>query len=259
MEEAGRGFGEWLRARMAERHLSLAQLARAASCDYTYLWRMLNSETARGRRYRRPSYQMTCRIGEALGAVNEALVAAGYSPPDGAATARVADRLAHMERDLAALRQALQEEPSAAGPPVGLTAADWALRRVPLLGGITAGELTDSAELPDDWIEVPSFMAGGVDYALRVRGESMAPSLVDGELVLIRRQDHADPGQIVAAAAGAEITLKRLEMAGDVAYLVADNEDWARLRVDGSDPPVRILGVVMGSFRPAEVLRRRPR
>jgi repressor LexA len=241
----GSGFGEWLRARMTDQRVTLAQVSRAAGCDYTYLWRMLHSDTARGRRYRRPSFDMTRRIGEALGAPEEALAAAGYADPAALQGARVADRLAEVERHLAELRDSL-------------TTSAWQVRQLPVLGRIQAGAVNDPLEAADDWIEVPDFMGLGAEYALRVQGDSMAPSLVEGDLVLIRRQEEAEPGQIVAVAIGPEVTLKRFERAGGAPRLVADNEDWAPLALDGSTE-ARVLGVVVGSYRPAEVLRRRPR
>lgn len=239
------GFGKWLRGKLAEQRLTLAHVARAAGCDYTYLWRIMHSERAAGRRYRRPSFELTRRIGEALGVPEEALAAAGYAAPGALRVAEVADRLAQVERDLAQLRNSL-------------TASPWAARRLPVVGRIQAGALSEPLEGPDEWIEVPDCMGVGAEWALRVRGDSMAPSLFEGDLVLIRRQAEAEPGQIVVVAIGEEVTLKRFERVDGVPRLVADNEEWASLSLDGT-VEAQVRGVVVGSFRPAEVLRRRPR
>ena len=243
-------FGPWLRRKLDERRLSLAQLCRTVGCDYTYLWRILHADTARGRRYTRPSYTLTRRVGEALGAPREALAAAGYDPPADLDEARVADRLEQLETDLATLRASL-------GPREVQQPADWRAVRIPLLGHIRAGELHEALENPDEWIELPDFVARDPEgFALRVRGESMEPTLLEGDIVTVKPQPSAEPGQVVVATVENEVTLKRYELVDGIPTLVPDNPDWQPARCG---PRVRILGVVMGSFRTAEVLLRRPR
>lgn len=71
----------------------------------------------------------------------------------------------------------------------------------------------------------------------------------------VRKQTTAEPGQIVVASIDGDVTLKRYEMADGIPTLTADNPEWKPVRFG---PRVRILGVVTGSFRPPDVLRRRP-
>src|SRR5205814_490756 len=74
---------------------------------YTYLWRLVNVGRARGRQYRRPSYDMAERVGRALGSTHEALTAAGYLPAENVQNSRVVDALDRVERQLLELREEL--------------------------------------------------------------------------------------------------------------------------------------------------------
>src|SRR5205809_6687852 len=100
-------FGEWLMRQLRERSMSLSDVARLAQCDYTYLWRLVNVGRARGRQYRRPSYDMADRGGRAFGATHEALTAARYPPPENSSTPRGGDALGARQRPAARLRAAL--------------------------------------------------------------------------------------------------------------------------------------------------------
>ena len=87
---------------------------------------------------------------------------------------------------------------------------------VPLVGRIAAGTPLLADENVEDWLVVPSGYAGQDDhFALRVAGDSMIEAgILDGDVVVVRRQDGADEGDIVAALlagpAEDEATVKRL-------------------------------------------------
>lgn len=241
-------FGPWLRNKLLERQMSLAQLCRTVDCDYTYLWRIIHADTARGRRYTRPSYALTRKIGQALEAPREALMAAGYEEHGSLDDARVADRLAQIEQDLTDLRIKL-------GPREIQDPRQWKIVRLPVVGHIRAGELHEALENPDEILEFPDSVARGARFAVRVKGDSMSPTLLEGDLVVVREQVHPEPGQIVAAKLDEEVTLKRYDIVDEVPTLVPDNPRWKPLRCG---PAVHILGVVTGSYRPPDVLLRRP-
>jgi SOS-response transcriptional repressor LexA len=84
----------------------------------------------------------------------------------------------------------------------------------------------------------------------------MSPTLMEGDIVTVRPQPTAAPGQLVVAAVNEEVTLKRYEVEDGIPTLIADNPEWKPVRCG---PKVRVIGVVTGSFRPSEVLLRRPR
>src|SRR5262245_9636457 len=94
---------------------------------------------------------------------------------------------------------------------------------IPVLGRIAAGtpilaveNREDSIPLRPDWLG-----AQGQDvFALRVRGESMIDAhIVDGDLVLVRRQETASPNDIVAALVDGEATVKRFARDGNAVVL----------------------------------------
>jgi len=126
---------------------------------------------------------------------------------------------------------------------------------VPILGRIAAGqpllaEENREGELP---IVAGALPGRGEDlFALRVRGESMISAhICDGDLVLVRRQDSAQPNDIVVALvesdAGDEATVKRFQRDGDRVVLKPEHPTMAPIVVDAR--AVRILGKVVGLLR----------
>ena len=122
---------------------------------------------------------------------------------------------------------------------------------VPIVGRIAAGAPTLAAEHVDDYLSVPSgFVGGGEHFALRVSGTSMVDAgILDGDVVVVRSQDAADDGDIVAALltgpAEDEATVKRLGHDGPRVMLIPENETLEPFEmVDG-----RILGKVVAVLR----------
>jgi repressor LexA len=122
---------------------------------------------------------------------------------------------------------------------------------VPLLGRIAAGTPTLAAEHVEDYLSVPAgFVRGGEHFALRVAGSSMIDAgILDGDLVVVRSQDGAEDGDIVAALlpgpAEEEATVKRLGHDGPRVMLIPENPTLDPFEmVDG-----RILGKVVAVLR----------
>lgn len=82
---------------------------------------------------------------------------------------------------------------------------------VPLLGQVACGLPNIADGNVDSRYSLPVAIFGsGEMYMLRARGDSMIEAGIDdGDIVLIKRQDTAQPGQIVVALTGGEATLKR--------------------------------------------------
>ncbi len=124
--------------------------------------------------------------------------------------------------------------------------------RVPLVGRIAAGAPIEALQSGDRFLGVPPSMlsAGAEHYALEVRGDSMTGAGInDGDLVVIRRQDVADSGDIVVALIeDHEATLKRLrhQKGGRVA-LEAANPAY-ETRILGAEQ-VKIQGRLVGLIR----------
>lgn len=100
---------------------------------------------------------------------------------------------------------------------------------VPLIGRIAAGSPVLAHENLEGHITVPSAWAAEHDhFALRVGGDSMTGAgILDGDVVVVRRQDDASDGDIVAAIlpgpAEDEATVKRLTRRGGRVMLVPEN------------------------------------
>jgi hypothetical protein len=192
-------FGEWLMRKLKERSMSLSDVARLAQCDYTYLWRLVNVGRARGRQYRRPSYDMAERVGRALGATHEALTAAGYLPAENVQNSRVVDALERVERQLVGLREELTQaaESSAASP-----GTSGECRVLPLAG---SDAWPDDPDAAPERIELPAWLAGEANWAARVGAAGATSELRPGDVALIRR-GAARPGQLAAVARDGTLT-----------------------------------------------------
>ena len=122
-------------------------------------------------------------------------------------------------------------------------------RLVPLLGGVPAGPLDLAVEDVEGYL--PSRSGSGDEmFALRVRGDSMREAgIMDGDLVIVRRQPTASSGSIVVALIGDEATVKTLHIkdggsaAGGRIELRPENPDYRPIVPDPDE--VQILGKVV--------------
>jgi len=122
-------------------------------------------------------------------------------------------------------------------------------RLVPLLGRVPAGPTDLAVEDVEGYL--PSRSASGDElFALRVRGDSMRDvGILDGDLVIVRRQPTASSGSIVVALIGDEATVKTLYLhnggstAGGRIELRPENPDYQPIVPDPSE--VQILGKVV--------------
>jgi repressor LexA len=179
-------------------------------------------------------YPPTVReIGEAVGLTSSSSVHAQLAN---------LQRRGLINRDPAKPR-AMEVRTPGGGRPVGVA--------VPLLGRIAAGAPVLATDHVEDWLALPAGYAGEDDhFALRVAGESMVGAgIFDGDVVVVRRQDDADEGDIVAAllsgSAEEEATVKRLHRRGGRVMLVPENPAMAPFELrDGT-----ILGKVVAVLR----------
>ena len=121
--------------------------------------------------------------------------------------------------------------------------------RVPLLGRVAAGAPILAKENIEDWITVDGVNDADQLFALRVRGDSMVEAgILDGDVVIVRKQDVAENGTIVVALVdGEEATVKKLRRDGDDVLLIAMNPLYEPIRRRGDH--VRVLGKVVGLRR----------
>lgn len=138
-----------------------------------------------------------------------------------------------------------------------LTLADRgpATQEVPVLGRIAAGAPLLAEENREGSLPLAAeWLAGkgkGEDvFALRVRGDSMVGAhIVEGDLVLVRRQASAEPGDIVVALLDNEATVKRFGRQGQTVLLKPEHPTMPPIEVRPGQKDFKILGKVIGLVR----------
>ena len=134
--------------------------------------------------------------------------------------------------------------------PAPARAAD--VHRLPLVGEVAAGGPLLAEDNVEEYVAVPEPLArGGEEFLLRVKGDSMVnAAILEGDLVVVRRQQTAEDGDIVVALAGDdesldEATVKRFFRDGRRVRLQPENDALEPIYADH----VQILGKVTGVFR----------
>lgn len=132
------------------------------------------------------------------------------------------------------------------GRAIALTEQAHPEDRIPILGNVAAGSPILAEERIEDYL---TFDAGGRSneyFALRVRGESMLNAgILPGDLVVVRRQQTANNGEIVVALLEDEATVKRLSRRNGETWLLPENDDYSP--IDGTY--ASILGKVTAVVR----------
>lgn len=121
---------------------------------------------------------------------------------------------------------------------------------VPVMGRISAGTPITAIQNSSHSLSLPpELLSPGEHFALEVRGDSMIEAgILDGDTVILRKQDNADTGDIIVALIDdEEATLKRLRKRGSSIALEAANPAY-ETRVLGPDR-VRIQGKLISLVR----------
>ena len=118
---------------------------------------------------------------------------------------------------------------------------------VPLVGRVAAGVPILADENVEDHLAFPATMVqSGNIFALEVRGDSMiGDGIMDGDYVLVREQQIAEPGETVVALLGEEATVKRFYREKNRVRLEPANPTMGPIISDD----VSIVGKVVGVFR----------
>ena len=123
--------------------------------------------------------------------------------------------------------------------------------RIPVLGRVVAGIPLEAVEEILDYEEItPELATTGDFFALKIRGHSMEPRMVDGDVVIVRRQDDVDSGDVaIVLVNGNEATVKRIKKQEDGITLIATNtsvyEPHFYSNKEIQSLPVQILGKVV--------------
>lgn len=123
-------------------------------------------------------------------------------------------------------------------------------QQISVLGRVAAGipieaieEIIDTEEISEDLAKTGEF------FGLQIHGDSMEPRFTEGDVVIVRKQDDAESGDIVIATVnGDEATCKRLRKYRDGIELVSTNPSYSPMFYSNEEileKPVKILGKVV--------------
>lgn len=119
-----------------------------------------------------------------------------------------------------------------------------------VLGRVAAGipleaieDIIDTEEIDEDLARTGTF------FGLQIHGDSMEPRMCEGDIVIVRRQDDAESGEIVIATVnGSDATCKRLRKYRDGIELISNNPSYEPMFFSNEEienKPVRIIGKVV--------------
>jgi repressor LexA len=138
--------------------------------------------------------------------------------------------------------------PGPAGPsPTPHTVGTQNAAYVPLVGEIAAGYPKDAKQSVEDIFPLPKQLVGEGDlFLLKVVGDSMiGAAIADGDWVVVREQQVAENGEIIAAMIEGEATVKSYRMSDGHIWLIPHNPSFAPIQGDGAT----ILGKVVSVLR----------
>ncbi|NOZ52327.1 MAG: repressor LexA [Gammaproteobacteria bacterium] len=122
---------------------------------------------------------------------------------------------------------------------------------LPIVGRVAAGSPILAEEHIEHYCQINSeFFMPNANYLLRVQGESMSGvGIMDGDLLAVHQTPTAENGQIVVARLGDEVTVKRFQRRGNIAYLHAENPDYKAIKINLKKQRLDIEGVAVGVLR----------
>ena len=123
---------------------------------------------------------------------------------------------------------------------------------LPLVGRVAAGEPILAEQHIEATYRVDADMfKPQADFLLKVYGQSMKDiGILDGDLLAVHSTKDVRNGQVVVARIEDEVTVKRLERKGSTVYLHAENEEFAPIVVDLTQPTqFEIEGIAVGIIR----------
>ena len=101
------------------------------------------------------------------------------------------------------------------------------IKRIPVLGAIRAGIPIDAIEEIEDWEEIDTRQhpfRSGTFFALRVTGDSMEPTIHDGDVVIVRQQPRVENGEIgIVTINGETATVKEVKESSQGITLIGHN------------------------------------
>jgi len=124
---------------------------------------------------------------------------------------------------------------------------------LPLVGRVAAGSpilAQEHIESESNYSIDPMLFSSKPDYLLRVRGMSMRDAgILDGDLLAVKKIDHARNGQIVVARLGDDVTVKRYRKTGTLIELLPENPDFEVITLSPEENSFTLEGLVVGLLR----------
>ena len=134
--------------------------------------------------------------------------------------------------------------------------------KIPVLGNVAAGMPITAIENidyddPNAWEEIPAEMAESGEYfALRLKGDSMEPRMLDGDVVIVHEQSDVNSGDTaIVKVNGEDATCKKIKKTSQGMMLIPLNPEYEPLFFTNKEVqtiPVEIIGKVVelrGKFR----------
>lgn len=121
---------------------------------------------------------------------------------------------------------------------------------IPVLGDVAAGIPIEAVQDIVDYEEIDQAMAAtGDHFGLRLKGDSMEPRMREGDVVIVRKQDTAETGDVaVVLVNGDSATVKRIKKGPSGITLIPNNPAYDPMFYTNEEIetlPVRILGKVV--------------
>lgn len=129
---------------------------------------------------------------------------------------------------------------------LGITEKSSAIK-IPVLGLIPAGVPIEAVEDIIGYEEIrPELAKTGEYFALKVQGDSMSPSIMNGDILIIKKQDSAESGDIcVVFVNGDDATIKKIQIKDEGLALIPNNPAYGIryfTKKEIETLPVRIVG-----------------
>lgn len=122
--------------------------------------------------------------------------------------------------------------------------------KIPVLGRVQAGIPIEAVEEILDWEEIsPEMAATGDFFGLKIRGQSMEPRMRDNDIIIVRKQEYVDNGDVaVVLVNGQDATVKKIKRSQDGIMLIASNPAYDPIFYTNEEIetlPVQVIGKVV--------------
>lgn len=215
-------LGDWIKKYRAEHHLSMQDVANACGFSKAYIGQLEKGINPSTGKPISPTLQTFEKIAKAVG------------------------------MDVDTLIKSLDDD-----QPVTIPASPPRVKgvRIPILGKVVAGIPIEAIENIEGYEEItPALASKGEHFALRVQGDSMAPVIVENDIVIVRKQRQVENGDIaIVLVNGDEATIKKVQINDHGITLVGFNIEvypphfYSEKEI--TTLPVQIIGKVVESKR----------